>query len=161
MNIADITADSAVLYLRRPAQDGMAAQIGCRDCNAWCYEQEKIRHSKRCDTASAQPVYGSVAAPVDAGRSSSRAGTAPVAAPIRVKVNGDLHRYTAAEMEERQIRAGARYLRAVESGRSAAVLRELLVEVLQCGYLLAEPGKIHESRSLKNRAEAEAASRHP
>lgn len=43
--------------------DFHTVRLTCNDCRSWCWEGERIRHSKRCDTPHAQIVETSAPAP--------------------------------------------------------------------------------------------------
>lgn len=56
------------------SQDG-TEQVRCNDCDMWAYPGKQIRHSKRCDTPTAQEARRHVApvtqAPVDKPRTAN------------------------------------------------------------------------------------------
>jgi hypothetical protein len=51
-----IREENGIRYEHRGAEDTKLVYCVCCDCGGWAYDGQAIKHSKRCDTPTAQPT---------------------------------------------------------------------------------------------------------
>lgn len=73
-------------------------RLTCDDCHAWCWEGQRIRHSKRCDTPNAQwiePAEATVppaAKPADVHKPRAFSQDSPASGLTTDEINDALYR---------------------------------------------------------------------